>query len=77
MGIVTAQAIKVGQTVTPWVQEQIAQPGEFHELLSSLPFYDKLVHKILYYLPLQDQDEQRILERFTFYYYLGNIRCGL
>jgi predicted PurR-regulated permease PerM len=122
MGIVTAQAIKVGQTVTPWVQEQIAQPGEFHELLNSLPFYDKLapysetiwrkageligtishflisslsaatmgavnllfmvfvmlytmffflmdgdklVHKILYYLPLQDQDEQRILERFT------------
>ena len=122
MGIVTAQAIKVGQTVTPWVQEQIAQPGEFHQLLNSLPFYDKiapysetiwrkageligtishflinslsaatmgavnllfmvfamlytmffflmdgdkLVHKILYYLPLQDQDEQRILERFT------------
>jgi predicted PurR-regulated permease PerM len=122
MGIVTAQAIKVGQTVTPWVQEQIAQPGEFHKLLSSLPFYDKLapysetiwrkageligtishflisslsaatmgavnllfmvfamlytmffflmdgdklVHKILYYLHLQDQDEQRILERFT------------
>ena len=122
MGIVTAQAIKVGQTVTPWVQEQISQPGEFHELLNSLPFYDKLapysetiwrkageligtishflisslsaatmgavnllfmvfamlytmffflmdgdklVHKILYYLPLQDQDEQRILERFT------------
>ncbi len=122
MGIVTAQAIKVGQTVTPWVQEQIAQPGEFHQLLNSLPFYDKiapysetiwrkageligtishflisslsaatmgavnilfmvfsmlytmffflmdgdkLVHKILYYLPLQDQDEQRILEKFT------------
>ena len=122
MGIVTAQAIKVGQTVTPWVQEQIAQPGEFHELLNSLPFYDKLapysetiwrkageligtishflinslsaatmgavnllfmvfamlytmffflmdgdklVNKILYYLPLQDKDEQRILERFT------------
>jgi predicted PurR-regulated permease PerM len=26
---------------------------------------DKLLNKILYYLPLQDQDEQRILERFT------------
>jgi len=25
MGIVTAQAIKVGQTVTPWVQQQIAE----------------------------------------------------
>ena len=122
MGIVTAQAIKVGQTVTPWVQEQIAQPGEFHKLLSSIPFYDKLAPysdtiwskagelignisqflisslssatmgavnllfmtfamlytmffflmdgdklliKILYYLPLQDQDEQRMLEKFT------------
>ncbi|MDX1738440.1 MAG: AI-2E family transporter, partial [Alphaproteobacteria bacterium] len=42
MGIVTAQAIKIGQTVTPWVEEQIAQPGEFHKLLSSLPFYEKL-----------------------------------
>ena len=122
MGIVTAQAIKVGQSVTPWVQEQIAQPGEFHELLSSLPFYDKLapygqtiwqkageligsvsrflisnlstatmgavnmlfmafamlytmffflmdgdklLNKILYYLPLQDEDEQRMLSKFT------------
>ena len=122
MGIVTAQAIKVGQTDTPWVQEQIAQPGEFHKLLSSLPFYeklapysetiwrkageligtmshflisrlsmatlgavnllfmafamlytmffflmdgDKLLHKILYYLPLHDQDERRMLDKFT------------
>jgi predicted PurR-regulated permease PerM len=122
MGIVTTQAIKVGQTVTPWVQEQIAQPGEFHKSLNSLPFYeklapyrdtiwrkageligtishflisslstatmgavnllfmvfamlytmffflmdgDKLLNKILYYLPLQDQDEQRMLEKFT------------
>jgi predicted PurR-regulated permease PerM len=122
MGIVTAQAIKVGQTVTPWVQEQIAQPGEFQKLLSSLPFFDKiapygetiwrkageligtisqfligslstatkgavnflfmafallytmffflmdgdkLIYKILYYLPMDDDDEQRMLEKFT------------
>ncbi len=122
MGIVTAQAIKVGQTATPWVQNQIAQPGEFHKLLNSLPFYDKiapysetiwrkageligsishflisslskvtmsavsllfmtfamlytmffflmdgdkLLYKILYYLPLQDRDEQRMLQKFT------------
>jgi len=122
MGVVTAQAIKVGQTVTPWIQEQIAQPGEFHKLLSSLPFYDKLapysetiwrkageligtisqflisrlstatlgavnllfmafamlytmffflmdgdklLHKILYYLPLHDQDERLMLNKFT------------
>jgi len=43
MGIVTTQAIKVGQAVTPWIQEQISQPGEFHKLLSTLPFYDELV----------------------------------
>ena len=122
MGIVTAQAIKVGQAVTPWIQQQISQPGEFHKLLSSLPFYDvlapygdtiwrkageligtisrflisslstatmgavnilfmtfamlytmffflmdgdKLLSKILYYLPLQDEDEHRMLEKFT------------
>jgi predicted PurR-regulated permease PerM len=122
MTIVTAQAIKVGQSVTPWVEQQITQPGEFHNLLSSLPFYDKLepysdiiwskagefigsisrflirslssatmgavnllfmafvmlytmffffmdgdklLYKILYYLPLQDQDEQRMLAKFT------------
>ncbi len=122
IGIVTAQAIKIGQTVTPWVEAQIAQPGEFHKLLSSLPFYDKLapysdiiwskagefigsiskflisslssatmgavnmlfmafvmlytmffffldgdklLQKILYYLPLQDEDEQRMLDKFT------------
>ena len=26
VGIITAQAIKVGQSVTPWVQKQIAEP---------------------------------------------------
>jgi predicted PurR-regulated permease PerM len=122
MGIVTAQAIKVGQSVTPWVHEQIDQPGALSELLSSIPFYDKiapyseilwrkagemigsiskflinslssatlgavnfvfmvfvllytmffflmdgdkLLEKILYYLPLQDRDERQMLEKFT------------
>ena len=122
MGVVTSQAIKVGHTVTPWIQEQIAQPGAFDKLLNSLPFYDKLapysetiwrkagelagavsrflidsissatlgavnllfmafamlysmffllmdgdrlLERILYYLPLQNQDERRMLDRFT------------
>jgi len=122
MGIITAQAIKVGQSVTPWVQKQISEPGTFYELLEDIPFYDrivpyretilrkagemvggvssflinslssatvgtvnflftifvflytmffflidgeKLLTKILYYLPLQDHDERRILEKFT------------
>jgi predicted PurR-regulated permease PerM len=122
MGIITAQAIKVGQSVTPWVQKQISEPGAFNELLEDIPLYDriapyqetilrkagemvgsvssflinslssatvgtvsflftsfillytmffflvdgeKLLTKILYYLPLQDHDERRILEKFT------------
>ncbi len=126
LGIVTAQAIKVGQSVTPWVQEQINQPAQLWDLLHHLPFYDRiadqvlpyrepllrkagelvatlsrfligslgsatmvtvnflfmlfvllytmffflidgerLLEKILYYLPLEDEDEQRMLEKFT------------
>ena len=122
MGIITAQAIEVGHTVKPWVQEQLSQPGAFSETLNSLPFYDKiapykeliwrkvgemiggvskflisslslvtlgavnflfmvfallytmffflmdgdkLLEKILYYLPLQDDDERRMLDKFT------------
>ena len=122
LGIVTSQAIKVGQAVTPWVQAQIAEPAHFSEFLSSLPFYEqiepyrdviyqkageavgatsrflidglssatlgtvnfvfmlfiflytmffflsdgeRLLNKILYYLPLEDQDERRMLNRFT------------
>ena len=126
LGIVTAQAIKVGQSVTPWVQQQIHQPGAFPEMLRHLPFYDtaselilpyhetllrkagelvgslsqflisglrsatlgtanflfmlfvllytmffflmdgdRLLAKILYYLPLEDRDERRMLDKFT------------
>jgi predicted PurR-regulated permease PerM len=122
MGIVTAQAIKVGNSVTPWVQEQISKPDDFLSKLKALPFADqidpyrdqvlekagqlvgqitgflidslqsaaiggvnflffvfvllytmyfflidgeKLIQKILYYLPLEDADEQRMLVRFT------------
>jgi predicted PurR-regulated permease PerM len=121
-GIVTNQAIKVGQTVTPWVQKQISQPNTLSELFSSLPFYEeiapyrtqilqkagevvggisrflidrlssgaigaiqflvtiaillytmffflldgpKLLNKILYYLPLEDDDERLLLAKFT------------
>jgi len=122
MGIVTAQAIKVGESVKPWVQQQIASPSTLFAKLEALPFYDKvlpyrdvifqkagemvgkisaflidslssaamggvnflfmtlvllytmffflmdgdqLIRKILYYLPLEDDDEQRMLSRFT------------
>ena len=122
VGIVTAQAIKVGNSVKPWVQKQIAEPDAFFELLNSIPFFEKIapyrdvifqkagemvgtisgflinslqsgaigtmnfifmtfvllytmyfflidgsqiINRILYYLPLEDEDEQRILSRFT------------
>jgi len=121
-GIVTSQAIKVGAGVKPWIENQIAQPDEFVEKISKLPYAenviehrefilkkagetvgwvstyfinqlssftfgtinfvfmlfvllytmffllmdgDKLLYKILYYLPLEDHDEHRILEKFT------------
>ena len=122
LGVVTAQAIKVGQSVTPWVQAQLASPDAISQWLSDLPFYDqvapyrgtiiqkagqlvaslthflvngvqaatmgtvnflfmvfillyamffflmdghKLLEKILYYIPLEDDDERRMLDRFT------------
>ncbi len=122
LGIVTAQAIKVGETVKPWVEQQLAQPDAISSALKSLPFIDqiepyrntilkkagemigsissflinrlssvtlgtvnflfmlfvmlytmffflidgdKLIVKILYYLPMKDHDERRMLDRFT------------
>jgi predicted PurR-regulated permease PerM len=122
VGIITGQAVKVGQSITPWVQRQIAQPAAFSEYLQKIPFYEQilpyhdqivrkagelagklsafivdglsagaagtvnllfmffvflyvsyfflsegkaLLDRILYYLPLEERDEQRLLERFT------------
>jgi predicted PurR-regulated permease PerM len=122
MGIVTAQAIKVGRSVTPWVQKQISEPDAFFTTLESIPLIDKiipyreiifkkagelvgsvsgflidslssatlgtvnfiflsfvliycmyfflmdgkrLVEKILYYLPMKDREEKKLLERFS------------
>lgn len=122
LGVVTAQAIKVGQSVTPWVQKQLASPDALTQWLSQLPFYDdiapyrdtiiqkagelvaaltrilvngvqaatmgtvhfifmlfvllyamffflmdghKFLEKMLYYIPLEDEDERRMLNRFT------------
>ncbi|MCK5202444.1 MAG: AI-2E family transporter, partial [Desulfobacterales bacterium] len=122
LGIITAQAIKVGEAVKPWVDQQLSQPDAISSALKSLPFIDqiepyrntilkkagemigsvsvfligrlssvtlgtvnflfmlfimlytmffflmdgdKLIDKILYYLPLEDHDERRILNKFT------------
>jgi predicted PurR-regulated permease PerM len=122
LGMITAQAIEVGQSVTPWIKEQVSRPAAFSELLASVPFYDriqphekailekagqivgtlssflidrlssatvmtinflfmtfillysmffflmdghKLLDKILFYLPLEEADERRLLDKFT------------
>jgi len=122
LGMITAQAIEVGQSVTPWIKEQVSRPAAFSELLAAVPFYDriqphekailekageivgtlssflidrlssatvmtinflfmtfillysmffflmdghKLLDKILFYLPLEEADERRLLDKFT------------
>jgi predicted PurR-regulated permease PerM len=120
-GLITGQAIRVGNAVGPWIRQNLAQPDALSRHLEALPFYDRLepyrgeiltragqlatglsswlvnalsdvtvgtVHvlflffvmlyalfffltrgrqvldRILYYLPLEDRDEQRMLEKF-------------
>lgn len=122
LGIVAGQAIKISNSVKPWIAERIDKPHALDEWFQSLPFYntistyddvimqkagelvgkmsnflvdsvsaatlstvnflflffiflytmffflkegDLLLEKILYYLPLTDKDEQRMLDRFT------------
>jgi predicted PurR-regulated permease PerM len=122
IGIVVAQAVDVGQSVTPWIKQILKQPGMFTSYLEQLPFYDqlepyretilkkagelvgyvsswiagglssatfgtvyfvflsfvflytmyffqmdgdKLMKKILYYLPLDSADESVMLDKFT------------
>ena len=122
IGIVVAQAISVGQSVTPWIHSFINEPSVLPDYLHKIPFYEQalpyrdfivqkagelvgtissffidslssatrltvnalfsiiimlyvmfyfltmgrnLLRKILYYLPLEDRDEQLLLNRFT------------
>ncbi len=121
-GIVVAQAIDVGHSVTPWIKQALDEPGEFSTYLQHFPYYeqllpyrepivekagqlvasvskflvgglsaatlgtvnflfmsfvflytmyffqmdgDKLVRKILYYLPLESREENLMLDKFT------------
>lgn len=122
LGIVTAQAIKVGETVKPWVEQQLSEPDAFSRALKSIPYIEKIepyrnlilkkagamvgsvsgflidhlqsvtlgtvnflfmlfimlytmffflmegdtfIETILYYLPLEDHDKRRMLDKFT------------
>jgi predicted PurR-regulated permease PerM len=42
LGIVAGQAIKVSQSVTPWINEWIQRPSGLKELVGTLPFGDYL-----------------------------------
>jgi len=122
LAVVTAQAVDIAQSATPWIRQQLATPGAITHTLESLPFYsyiepyrelalqrlgdvagiasgwlidavqsatlgtvsalisvlvmlytlffflidgDRLLYYVLYYLPLNDQDEIKLLRRFT------------
>ena len=122
VGIIVAQAIDVGQSITPWIKQTIEQPDKLSAYLQHLPFYeelkpyreiilekagnlvgtlskwvvgglsqatlgtanflfmsfvflytmyffqmdgDRLVRKILFYLPLNSEDENLMLDKFT------------
>lgn len=40
--VVASQAVSVSQSVGPWVQGQLAGPGELDRLLERIPFYDHI-----------------------------------
>jgi len=42
LGIVASQAVNVTQSVGPWVQEHISQPGQIDRLLTKVPYFEKL-----------------------------------
>ncbi len=122
IGIIVGQAIDVGQTVAPWIKQNIEQPDKLTAFLQNLPFYEylepyrgvilekagqlvglvsnwivgglsqatlgtanflfmtfvflytmyflqmdgvKLIRKILYYLPMNSDDESLMLNKFT------------
>lgn len=121
LGVVTAQALKVTDSITPWVQDKIQNPDQIITWLQGQPLYDRvapyrdeilqkagqglgvlsrflvsnlsaatsgtlnffflfavllysmyfflidgsrLLDRILYYLPLEEADERRLIENF-------------
>ena len=42
VGIIVAQAIDVGQSITPWIKETLEQPDRISAYLQHLPFYEEL-----------------------------------
>lgn len=122
LGVVTAEAIKVGNSITPWVQDKVSNPDKVSIWLQQQKFYSQiqpyegsilvkagqmvgflskflinslstatagtlqfffmlfimlysmyfflidgaaLLNRILYYLPLRDEDERKLLQKFS------------
>ena len=40
VGLIVGQAIDVGQTVAPWVKQNLEQPDKLTTYLQQLPFYE-------------------------------------
>lgn len=55
VGVVTAQAIRVAESVTPWAQKMIAQPDYFTAWIENQPAWKN-------FLPYEDQILQRVAD---------------
>jgi predicted PurR-regulated permease PerM len=42
LGIVAAQALKVGRSISPWIQQQLGDPSGLAGVLEKLPFYEQI-----------------------------------
>jgi predicted PurR-regulated permease PerM len=43
IGVVAAQAVHVGQSVTPWVESFVKEPGTLTAYLQKIPFYENIL----------------------------------
>jgi predicted PurR-regulated permease PerM len=55
IGVVTTQAMRVAETVTPWAQQMIAQPDQFTSWIHGQPLWEHI-------LPYEDQILQRMAD---------------
>jgi predicted PurR-regulated permease PerM len=43
IGVVAGQAVHVGQSVTPWVESFVREPGALSQYLQKIPYYDQII----------------------------------
>ena len=49
IGIVAAEAFQISQSVTPWVQDHIREPGELSHLIERVPYADQIQGQVQAY----------------------------